>query len=64
MLIALTASMCSGCAGNCSHTNTEVVNKTKVSCREEGYSGDTKCLDCGEIITIGIKMVSKATLKA
>ena len=37
----------------CEHTNTEVVGAVAVSCTEDGYTGDTKCLDCGKVIAKG-----------
>ena len=32
---------------------TEIVNQKAATCKEEGYTGDTKCKDCGEIIKAG-----------
>ena len=37
----------------CQHPSTEVVGKKAATCKEEGYTGDTKCKDCGEIIKAG-----------
>ena len=37
----------------CGHTNTELRNAAEGSCTEEGYTGDTYCLDCGELVTEG-----------
>ncbi|MBR1382833.1 MAG: LPXTG cell wall anchor domain-containing protein, partial [Ruminococcus sp.] len=35
------------------HTNTEIRNAKEASCAEEGYTGDTYCTDCGELIETG-----------
>ena len=53
MLFAIIMSMTvfTGC-GTCSHTNTETVNVVKATCEKVGYSGDTKCVDCQEIISL------------
>ncbi|MBQ5932182.1 MAG: leucine-rich repeat protein, partial [Lachnospiraceae bacterium] len=37
----------------CSHSNTETVNIVTATCTDDGYSGDVKCKDCGEIIETG-----------
>ena len=37
----------------CEHKNTEIRNKKDATCTEDGYTGDTYCKDCGEIITSG-----------
>lgn len=38
---------------NCSHKNTEIKDEKNPSCSEKGYTGDTYCNDCGEIIVFG-----------
>lgn len=38
---------------DCEHKNTEVRGEKKSTCKEEGYSGDTYCKDCGECISTG-----------
>ena len=38
---------------NCDHENTEVRNEVAATCLQKGYSGDTYCLDCGELLTKG-----------
>lgn len=38
---------------SCSHEHTEIWNKKAATCTEQGYSGDTCCLDCGEKVTDG-----------
>ena len=38
---------------DCSHEHTTIVNVKKATCTEKGYTGDTKCLDCGAIISSG-----------
>ena len=37
----------------CEHENTEVRNAAEATCTEAGYTGDTYCVDCGELITEG-----------
>lgn len=37
----------------CSHEHTEVRNVKAATCTEEGYTGDTYCLDCGELVAPG-----------
>lgn len=39
--------------GACPHQNKEVRNTVEAGCTENGYSGDTYCLDCGETIKEG-----------
>lgn len=40
-----------GCG--CKHEHTEVQNALAASCTEEGYTGDTYCLDCKKVIKKG-----------
>lgn len=46
-----------GSGGNeqvsCSHTNTEKVGIVEASCKQAGYTGNTKCKDCGTVIIYG-----------
>lgn len=37
----------------CDHTRSELKNIKKTTCTEDGYSGDTYCNDCGELIESG-----------
>lgn len=37
------------------HVNTETVNAKEATCSENGYTGDTKCKDCGQIVATGSK---------
>ena len=37
----------------CEHKNTELRNAAEATCTENGYSGDTYCTDCGELIAKG-----------
>lgn len=37
----------------CRHASTEVRNVVEGSCTVEGYTGDTYCLDCGELVAAG-----------
>ncbi len=49
----------------CVHENTELRNVLAADCRQEGYSGDTYCLDCGRLLAkgkeIGLKEHSGGT---
>ncbi len=40
------------------HKHTEIRNKKSATCKEEGYTGDTCCSDCGTIISPG-KSIAK-----
>ena len=40
------------------HLNTEIRNQKEPTCKEEGYTGDTCCSDCGTIISPG-KSIAK-----
>ena len=35
------------------HKNTETKNKKSPTCKEEGYTGDTYCKDCGTLLSYG-----------
>ena len=37
----------------CAHGETEIRNAKEATCCEDGYTGDTYCFDCGEIIAEG-----------
>ena len=37
----------------CEHEHTDIINCVPVTCTEDGYSGDTHCLDCDDIIATG-----------
>lgn len=37
----------------CSHENTEIRNTKEATCTEEGYTGDTYCTECRELVTSG-----------
>ena len=37
----------------CQHENTEIRNAVAATCKDEGYTGDTWCLDCGSQIGSG-----------
>lgn len=37
----------------CAHTNTEPVGAVAATCTVPGYTGDIKCLDCGETVALG-----------
>lgn len=48
-------------ATECTHQNTEVRGRKDASCKEEGYSGDTYCKDCGEEIERGQVIAATGT---
>ncbi len=37
----------------CEHEHTEIINYVPPTCTEDGYTGDTHCLDCDDIIATG-----------
>ncbi len=37
----------------CTHDNTELRDAKKATCTEDGYTGDTYCLDCGQLFGQG-----------
>ena len=37
----------------CTHSNTEIRNTKSANCITDGYTGDTYCKDCGELISSG-----------
>lgn len=41
---------------SCLHENTEVRNASASTCAVHGYSGDTYCLDCGELVATGTEL--------
>ena len=43
----------------CEHENTEVRDARAATCTEDGYTGDTYCLDCGELVTKGEVIAAK-----
>ena len=40
-------------AFGCEHLNTEIRNAKAATCAEPGYTGDTVCADCGELLSAG-----------
>lgn len=40
----------------CAHKNRETLNKKNATCKDEGYSGDICCKDCGAIIVKGVTL--------
>ena len=42
------------------HQHTEVCNVKEATCKEEGYTGDTYCTDCGEKLSSGEPTAKKA----
>ena len=43
----------------CEHTQTEIRNQREATCKEEGYTGDTYCKDCGETLATGTTIEKK-----
>ena len=43
----------------CEHTHTEIRNQREATCKEEGYTGDTYCKDCGEKLAAGTTIEKK-----
>ncbi len=43
----------------CSHQNTELRNEKEATCTEPGYTGDTYCADCGELLESGTAISAK-----
>ena len=37
----------------CTHDNTELRDAKEATCTEDGYTGDTYCLDCGQLLAKG-----------
>lgn len=44
---------CGATTGTCSHSKTEVKNKKDATCTTTGYTGDTYCKTCGELVKNG-----------
>ena len=42
------------------HLHTELVNAAPATCQTAGYTGDTRCKDCGKIIQTGTALQKKA----
>jgi uncharacterized repeat protein (TIGR02543 family) len=45
----------------CKHASTEIRNKFDATCKSEGYTGDTYCKTCGELISNGKSIVKLST---
>ncbi|MDO4556809.1 MAG: Ig-like domain-containing protein [Lachnospiraceae bacterium] len=45
---------------NCQHPKIEIRNKKSATCKETGYTGDTYCADCGELLAEG-EIISKTS---
>ncbi|MBE6684626.1 MAG: hypothetical protein E7592_03115 [Ruminococcaceae bacterium] len=43
-------------SSDCTHGKTVVENKKEATCKEEGYTGDTVCSYCGEVVKKGEKI--------
>lgn len=41
------------------HQHTEIRDKKEATCEENGYSGDTYCKDCGQLISKGSEIKAK-----
>ena len=46
----------------CSHLHTTLTDFVQNSCTEDGYSGDTYCADCGEMLAEGTVIASTGHL--
>ena len=48
---------CTGCdyyeTPLCTHTNTQLRNALEATCGADGYTGDTYCADCGQLLAMG-----------
>ena len=57
--------ICNGCEAEVKsdHTRTELINVKAATCTEEGYSGDTYCNECENIIKTGKKLEATAHSK-
>ena len=42
----------------CSHADTSVKNKSDATCTDNGYSGDTYCTSCGEVLQSGSQIAA------
>ncbi len=42
----------------CEHANTEIRNQKDATCGEAGYTGDTYCTDCGNLISSGSEIAA------
>ena len=40
----------------CKHASTEIKGQVSATCAREGYTGDTVCKDCGEVVKTGQKV--------
>ena len=47
----------------CTHKNTEIRNFVAADCKNDGYSGDVYCKDCGELISEGDQVQSDGSHK-
>ena len=47
----------------CTHKNTEIKNFVAADCKNDGYSGDVYCKDCGELISEGDQVQSDGSHK-
>ena len=43
------------------HGETEVVRAVEATCKEDGFTGDTKCKDCGETLIPGTRLTALLT---
>ena len=47
----------------CDHSNTEIRNTKSANCITDGYTGDTYCKDCGELISSGEVIPAKGHIE-
>ena len=46
-------------SSECDHKHTEIRNQREATCKEEGYTGDIYCKDCGEKLAAGTTIEKK-----
>ena len=42
----------------CDHTHTEIRNQREATCTQTGYTGDTYCTDCGQLLRTGKELAA------
>lgn len=52
-VVTVTASAAGGSGSSCSHEETEIRDKKEPTTTKPGYTGDTYCKDCGELLKEG-----------
>ena len=52
-MTGITANVAGQGQTQCQHTSTSLVGAVQATCTKEGYTGNTRCTSCGDIITTG-----------